>query len=365
MLSWYLKKLIVTNFRNLDNGQLEFSSKINCIFGSNGNGKTNLLEAIYFLIRKKSFKKNTTFSQMLSIDATHAEILIQALFAKNEEIASVSTKINLESSQWFINNELTKKKFPTQCVFVNPFDANQFHSNVSFRRDWFDDHFSILSDDYKHNLNRYEKFLKNRNFLLAEKPKLYLEQIKAIDLEFSTLIENLTNQRLILLKEVEEHLSSIFSELFAADNKLTLSMNSKYIGKTKNQILSYLNDNLQKESDACHTLNGPHRDEFIVLFDGLNAFDYCSLGQQKMAFLSLIFAYIELFRYKFMAYPIVLVDDVSGELDQMRWKNLINFLEGRDFQVFITTANEHFKNELEKIQSAKKFEVTQGAVLSY
>lgn len=365
MTSWYLKKIIVTNFRNLVPKQLEFNQKINCIFGSNGNGKTNLLEAIYYLIRKKSFKKNTNFSQLLSIDSTHAEIIIQSLFSKEEEIASVSVKSNLETNQWFINNELTKKKFPVQCVFVNPFDANQFHSNISFRRDWFDDHFSLLSDEYKHHLNRYEKFLKNRNFLLAEKPKMYVEQIKAIDIEFSEEIEQLTRLRLELLKDIDLHITKIFSELFAENNKLNLSLQSKYLGKTKNQILTMLSDNLQKECDACHTLNGPHRDEFIVLFDGLNAFDYCSLGQQKMAFLSLIFAYIELFRYKFMAYPIVLIDDVSGELDQMRWKNLIKFLEGRDFQVFITTANSHFKNELEKIQSAKKFEVTQGDYLSY
>jgi DNA replication and repair protein RecF len=81
-----------------------------------------------------------------------------------------------------------------------------------------------------------------------------------------------------------------------------------------------------------------------------------------MSFLSLIFAYIELFRYKFSSYPIVLIDDVSGELDQKRWKNLINYLELKKFQVMITTANENFKNELEKIPNSNKLNVVNGSI---
>ncbi len=81
-----------------------------------------------------------------------------------------------------------------------------------------------------------------------------------------------------------------------------------------------------------------------------------------MSFLSLIFAYIELFRYKFTSYPIVLIDDVSGELDSRRWKNLIYYLRDKKFQVMITTANENFKKELEKIEESRKFFISNGHV---
>ena len=107
---------------------------------------------------------------------------------------------------------------------------------------------------------------------------------------------------------------------------------------------------------------GVHKDDYVLLFDGLNSFDYCSLGQQKMSYLSLLFAYIELFRYKFNAFPIVLIDDVSGELDKFRWKKLVEFLEHSEFQVLITTANEKFKEELEQIQNAKKIYVESGRI---
>ena len=81
-----------------------------------------------------------------------------------------------------------------------------------------------------------------------------------------------------------------------------------------------------------------------------------------MSFISLIFAYIELFRYKFMSYPIVLIDDVSGELDSVRWKNLIQYLKTKDFQVLITTANDSFKEELENIDSANKIYISSGSI---
>jgi DNA replication and repair protein RecF len=96
--------------------------------------------------------------------------------------------------------------------------------------------------------------------------------------------------------------------------------------------------------------------------DGLNSFEYSSLGQQKIAYLSLLFAYIELFRYKFNFYPVLLIDDVSGELDEVRWERLVDYLKMRNFQVFITTANENFKSKLAKIKGANKIKVVSGFI---
>ena len=82
-----------------------------------------------------------------------------------------------------------------------------------------------------------------------------------------------------------------------------------------------------------------------------------------MSYLSLLFAYIKLFRYKIRAYPIVLIDDVSGELDRVTWQKLIAYLDKCEFQVLITTANEKFKEELEKIESAKQIFISKGSLL--
>ena len=81
-----------------------------------------------------------------------------------------------------------------------------------------------------------------------------------------------------------------------------------------------------------------------------------------MSYLSLVFAYIELFRYKFNSYPIVLIDDISGELDKDRWQKLVDHLDKKKFQVLITTANESFKNKLEKIKDVRKIYISSGKI---
>ena len=119
---------------------------------------------------------------------------------------------------------------------------------------------------------------------------------------------------------------------------------------------------MQKDIPLGRTSYGIHRDDYLLLFDGLNAFEICSLGQQKMSFLGLSFAYIELFKYKLRTYPIVLIDDVSGELDQKRWSNLIRYICVREFQTFITTASEGFRIELERIEGIRKLYIHKGKI---
>ena len=97
MLNWKLSKLQVSNFRNLSRDVIEFSSSINCIFGQNGNGKTNILEAIYVLVTKKSFRKNASFPQFLGIDGESPEIYLTSIFQDHEnENLSFSGKMTFE-----------------------------------------------------------------------------------------------------------------------------------------------------------------------------------------------------------------------------------------------------------------------------
>ena len=143
---------------------------------------------------------------------------------------------------------------------------------------------------------------------------------------------------------------------------MKIVLNSKFKNLSIEEIKSFYENSLEKDEIIQKTQYGIHRDDYTFHFDGFNSFEYCSLGQQKMSFLSLIFAYIELFRYKFNSYPIVLIDDVSGELDGRRWKNLINYLIKKNFQVMITTANENFRKELESIKESTKFYIENGYV---
>jgi DNA replication and repair protein RecF len=189
-------------------------------------------------------------------------------------------------------------------------------------------------------------------------------QLRAIDEQVAEYSAFITRARYEFLVELNAFITPSFKAVFAEEHQLQMDLDSMFVHWESQKIFDFYRHQEMNDIKAQITKVGVHRDDFIFSFDGLNAFEFCSLGQQKMAFLSLIFAYIELFRYKFNSYPIVLIDDVSGELDSQRWKNLIQYLCHKSFQVLITTANENFRLELEKIPHARRIFMEHGRPVS-
>jgi DNA replication and repair protein RecF len=222
-----------------------------------------------------------------------------------------------------------------------------------------------MDQEYKQVLGRFQKAMRFRNSVLAVGGKSARDQLLAIDEQVSTYSALITKRRLDFLDELNKHITPTYKSIFSAEHSLKLELDSLFALWDSKRIFDFYRHQEFSDIKAEVTQVGAHRDDYIFSFDGLNAFEFCSLGQQKMAFLSLIFAYIELFRYKFTSYPIVLIDDVSGELDSQRWKNLIQYLETKNFQVLITTANENFGKELEKIPASKKFYIEHGTLTTH
>jgi DNA replication and repair protein RecF len=365
MNCWKLKKLQIQNYRNISPDLFEFSTGINCIFGQNGNGKTNLLEAVHFLTNKKSFRKNTGYPQLINIEGNSGEIIIQSVFENPDEQLAYSLRLTDESEERYLNNNLEKSKTPSTCVFINPFDSYSFHTSASNRRQWIDSHLGLLNNEYKQVLGRFQKSMRFRNSILSSGGRETSPQLRAIDEQVSEYSALITKLRFELIKELNQFITPTFKSVFAEDHQLELGLDSMFLHWDSKKIYEFYRHNEIKDIKSQMTQVGIHRDDFVFNFNGLNAFEYCSLGQQKMGFLSLIFAYIELFRYKFNSYPIVLIDDVSGELDGQRWKNLIQYLETKKFQVLITTANENFRMELERIPNSKKIFIENGTLINH
>lgn len=318
------------------------------------------------MILRKSFRKNTGFPQFLSIDGEKPEILFSSVFKKEteEELLTLTGKLSLEGSSWYQNGKSTNRKLKTGVVFINPFDSQGFHNSASSRRSWIDDHLSQLDTKYKSELARYQKSLRFRNKLLSKKPSEFRKQIEAIDREMAPLSYYLTATRLSFIEELKPFVQKAFFDLFSEEHLLEITLDTKMTLQNPSIYFDLATKNREKDEILGYTHYGIHKDDYVLLFDGLNSFDYCSLGQQKMSYLSLLFAYIELFRYKFNSFPIVLLDDVSGELDKLRWKRLVDYLKTQNFQILITTANDRFKDELDTIAGAKKILVDGGSVQS-
>lgn len=358
-----LHRLQLTNFRNINNSVIEFNSKINCIFGQNGNGKTNILEAIYFLAYKKSFRKNTGFPQLLDTDSEKPEIYINStLTDEYDNNTAYSLKLTNEEHQYFQNSKAIKRKLKIPAIFINPFDSFQYHQMSSFRRNLMDQYLGVVDEEYRSLMARYQKCLRQRNALFATRNPSVTPQLKALDEQYIRYIEQITFLRQKYIQDLNRHITEIYSDLFSEEHELKITLQSDFLEKTSEEIQLLLKDAMPNDFERGHSTKGIHRDDFLTLFDDFNAFEYCSLGQQKMSFLSLLFAYIDLFRYKKGSYPVVLIDDVSGELDQERWNRLISFIEKRSFQVVITTANEAFREKLESLPDVRKFRVNAGDI---
>ncbi len=360
-----IKKLQVFNFRNLESSPIDFGPSINCILGQNGNGKTNILEAIHLLSTKKSFRKNTGFPQFLSVNGEKPEVIIRGSFeTSTQDLFGLTSVWEKDHVQWFLNGEKIKKRFPIRTVFINPFDSYQFHQTASFRRNWFDTLISQIDESYRRMLGRYQQSLKQKNFLLSKRPPKYKPQLEIYNREISSQIVFLNASRQKFLFELQPFCNQIFKEIFDLSHELEVLLKPSVNFENEEKACQFLKFHSEEEEKKGHSLYGPHRDDYMLLFDNFDSLEYCSLGQQKMTYLSLIFAYIELFRYKLGSFPIVLIDDVSGELDEQRWKHLIDYLQKREFQVLITTASKKFKEELEKNGKIVQLLVESGSINS-
>ena len=263
-MTYKISKLILQNYRNIISEKIDFSDGFNCVFGDNGNGKTNILEAIYYLSNKKSFRKNTFFPQLLSINSEKPEILISASLKNSEnQLLSYSMKFSNLHHNYSIDGINSKKKINFEVIYINPFDSNYFHTSSSFRRNIIDKFMSLMDKKYKKTLNNYNNVLRNRNILLSKKNNKYLEQIKAIDEQFVDYSIDINIMRSEFINEINHYLKNIFNEIFSQNHLLKISLKSSFIGKSKKEIFKILHENLPKDEILGHTTHGIHRDDYL------------------------------------------------------------------------------------------------------
>jgi len=362
-MSLKLTEIKLENFRNLNfDIDISLSPTINCIFGNNGNGKTNLLEAIYWVCHRKSFKSNTKFAQLLSYDHMRPGIRFYSSFKDDHQSLKYNGEWLNDKKNYYYDGIKTKKKPNVDALFINPFDSFLFHQQKTFRKTWIDNHLSMIDLLYKDHLKKYNQAQRQRKKIITSNfQNPIVDQFEKIMVDSSIYI---TQKREHFLGLINPILSKSFHEFFSIEHNLKIELESVWKTYNKDDRLNDLKTRRQKDSIIGQTSAGIHKDDFIFYFDGMNSYEYCSLGQQKMSYLSLIFSFINFYIDSLNRLPIVLIDDVSGELDNTRWKNLVNFLIKREFQVFITTANENFKHDLMNQENIKEFFVEDGLVSS-
>lgn len=345
-----LNNLFLSNFRNFKGLDLEFYPQWNVFWGNNGEGKTNLLEAIYCLGYGSSYRTN--------YDEEVVKWEEDGLYLKGEGIKkgiSFSYEFLLSrrnSKIKKVNSHRVNLRDPTKWLWMvvfSPDDVWLIKGPPAERRDFLDAKLPLFNPRYSYLKFSYHKILAQRNYLLVsiKKNKRGDGQLESWDEQLIDVGSRIVQIRLEGLRRLGSFFARIYPRINGEDCKAGLVYKSSFLKDTLSlfsveEIKSLFRRELElkrnKEMDQEMTLIGPHRDDFLILRDGVSLRSFGSQGEQRIAALSLRLAEIELVKSKEGDSPLCLLDDVTSELDSARQRLLLNSIKNKA-QVFLTTTH--------------------------
>ena len=357
-----IQHLKLINFRNYDDLLLTFSPNINILYGDNGSGKTNIVEAIFSLAVTKSFRTN---NDKLLIKKGEEKAIIKGKFLENVE-QNYELNISYEGKKAYINGNLQKKLSDyiskLSIVVFSPDDLKIIKDSPAIRRKFLNVDLSLLDSNYLNYLAYYNKLLKQRNAYLKTIAINGNSSYDYLDILTEKLIDyglKVKNFRIKFFKEINREISNLYNKISGIDS-LNLLYISQYENFSKDELKKIYKKNLSKDLLIGKTCIGIHHDDFIFQTSFGNLKDYGSEGQQKNAIIAYKLAEISLFKLIKGYYPILILDDLFSELDENKIKNIYSLLVG-NMQIFITTTNIMFISSEIK-EKSKVFKIISGKV---
>ncbi len=355
-----IKKVFLKNFRNFSLLQLSFDKKINIIYGSNAQGKTNLLEGIYVGAIGKSFKPAME-KEIVKIGEKFADIKIE--YENSQRNMENSLRLFTDRKKTVFLNGVSLTKLSEllgnlKVVLFTPEELSIIKEGPGGRRKFLDIFICQMYPHFTKILSEYNKALEQKNKLLKQiKAKPELESTLILwDEQLAKYGEEIIKKRKMVLLKIMEFAKKYHLEI--SENKEEISAVYKTVEgeDIKTALLSAFSENREKEIAAACSIIGPHRDDIIFYINGESAKIYGSQGQQRTIVLSLKLSQKRYIFEETGENPIMLLDDITGELDLNRRKYLFSKIE--DTQTFITCT------ETDRIiqKTGAYFEVKKGSI---
>lgn len=368
-----LDTLKLDNYRNYTDLTLKFDDGLTILTGENAQGKTNLLEAIFLLSVGRSHR------------TVHDKELIQWGQDYSRIYGEVSTKLYHFPLELRLNHQGKIAKFnhieqsklshfigKLNVILFAPEDMKIIKQGPSIRRKFIDSELGQANSVYLQYLVDYQKNLKQRNHYLKEFGASKRFDPIYFDILTDQLIElaiHIIRIRCDFINQLEDIAQPLHFKLSNRRDELTMQYKSSHSQLDYNSDCSQLADqfkqlfkqNIEREKERGMTLYGPQRDDLIIYLNGRYAQDFASQGQQRTIILSLKLAEIEWMYQLTGEYPVLLLDDVLSELDDIRQHILINSIENR-VQTFLTTASIEGIN-LDKLNKTTIYHIKAGQVI--
>jgi len=365
-----ISSVTLNNFRNYETLDLKLNDDFTILYGENGQGKTNIVEAIYLCATGKSHRTSKE-RELLKFGCDAFDVFLR--LERENFTKEIEIKWNDEKKKQITINEIPIVKMGEllgvlNAVMFSPEDMAIVKEGPSNRRRFIDIAYSQIKNSYFYNLQQYGKILKNRNALLRDialsgknsdtmdvwnaslvetGSKIIVERLKFVE-----QISALVNKWQCVLSDEKEDLQMLYESTFAIPK-------SHEIEEIRAAFLKKLEANYKKEIHMQSTLFGPHRDDFLLTLNGKEVRHYGSQGQQRTAVLALKLAEVDIMIKETGETPILLLDDVLSELDIKRQKLLIKSVKG--IQTIITCTNKSAVKSVGKKSSF--FEVNNGKII--
>ena len=335
----HLKTLNLINYKNFKNQTFEFNSKVNCFVGSNGVGKTNILDAIYHLSFGKSY-----FNPIASQNIKHGEdfFVVDGRYSKDLKEEKIIVSLKKGGKKVIKRNSKSYNRFSDHIgllplVIISPVDRDLITEGSDLRRKFIDGVISQNDKIYLDQIIRYNKILFQRNSLLKQ---FYLSRtfdhdtIEIYDEQLSKIGNLIFNKR----KEFLELFTPIFFEKYSIISNNKEKVNLNYKSQLKNHRLQdLLISNIEKDKVLQYTSAGIHKDDIEFLIGNYPIKKFGSQGQQKSFLIALKLAQYEVLKAKSGNSPILLLDDIFDKLDSKRVKQIIRMVNDSNFgQLFIS-----------------------------
>lgn len=366
----YIQSLELNNFRNYEKLSIEFDNGTNILYGNNAQGKTNILESIYFAGTAKSHR---AVRDREIIKFNQEEAHIKVLIEKNKVPVRIDIHLKKNKSKGIAINGIPIRRASElfgilNVVFFSPEDLNIIKNGPAERRRFIDLELCQLDKVYVHNLVNYNKIINQRNKLLKDigfgEDRELRETLDIWDMQLADYGAKIITRRNQFISDINEIIYGIHGKLTDNREELNVKYEPNIIG---NNLYEELVRCRERDFKLKSTTVGPHRDDISFMIGDIDIRRYGSQGQQRTAALSLKLSEIELVKLMINDIPVLLLDDVLSELDSNRQRQLLESLNNVQTIITCTGLDEFIENRFnidtiyEVISGTVNKKVTTGA----
>lgn len=360
-----LKQIVVRDFRNIVLQELEFSGNINCISGNNGEGKTNLMDAIYYLsMTKSAFSTSDKFNFRYG---AHSFAISGVYDMPSGATSRFSVQVEDNGEKKIRRDEKAVVKAADHIgvlpiVMVSPSDISLVSESGDERRKFINSVISQLDREYLISLQQYNRLLSQRNKFLKERfsDNLLLD---TIDERLEKLADPVYRGRAKLVEDLNPVVAKYYSRLSSGKEEVRIIYKSDL---HKSGLAELLKNSREKDKILKYTSAGVQRDDFLFEMNGFPIRRCGSQGQQKSFLVSLKFAQYELMKAAYGYPPVLLLDDLFDKLDMDRTSNMLKMVAGNDFgQIFLSDSNKvRLQSIVDGITADRTYYETAGGVFT-